>query len=272
MIRIIILIIDTGSFYLDTLVIFINPCYAHSMDAKQTYRQTPGTCYSYVSTASCKYLTGDTSMNETTTTTTETISFSSYDSKQEYPAPDNMRLVKCLYKGDKQSKNSYCFIPKNITPESILEHWEDLEEFIVGYFEEVQDSKVKQYHSKGGTAFGTSFTSIENLIQFLHENGKGQRLSGDLIREWFNTSLSSGLGMYLRKSYPAYEDEKIEALLDYVCEKLMSLASPKVTWTDKEIEKLLPLVKLADDSAVVTKKLLRRIENMKVSESLIDSL
>lgn len=214
---------------------------------------------------------------ETNINTNEaTFRFFAYDSKMQYPAPDAMRLVTCLYrtkKGETPARpNEGIFIPDWITPEIVEQNMSKLVDYFTGYLQEQENERVKESHKLHSKGFGGSFFTLANLISYLEDKGAGARLSGETIKEWY---VESGLeeavtALYLEK-LGADQQDKVEAISSFICKKLESLASPKTIWSEEEKEKLVPILETVADTSTGA-KLLGRVERMKEADSLLDAL
>lgn len=201
--------------------------------------------------------------------------FFGYDAKLQYPAPDNNRLVTCLYRTKEghiaARPNEGIFVPDWITEQVVTDNIGVLTDILVGYLQEQENLRVKESHKLHSKGFGDSFFTMELLLGYLEDKGAGSRLSGETIKEWYK---DSGLEEAVTELYMEKTEQnvdKVTAIVSFIGKKLESLASPRTVWTQEEKDKLVPLLEVVADTSLGA-KLLARIERMSEGESMLDAL
>lgn len=153
-----------------------------------------------------------------------------------------------------------------------------LKPHFVGFCESVQDKIVKSLIEAGKTEVSDLEISIYAIKEFLEKESVSSRLSSESIKSWFSTDLEEILTVSLADklgiSNTPTENEtlKLNQLINVAKEKLATLSSPKVTFSEVHQNKLTEILNLAPES-FMQEKLLSRISNMKIKEQdLLDLL
>ena len=188
--------------------------------------------------------------------------FAAYDSKQEYPAPDGKRIVKCQYRqvdGKVSRQSEYAFIPDWIDEELVTGNMPALIDYVIGYLHSVEDTRIQKMHKEGSVFLGDSIFTLPDLLDYLEETSTSGRLSKEVIATWYK---ASGLAQAVTGLYQdtTGSKEKADTISRFVSKKLQELASPKCWWKPEQKGKLLPLLELVEDS--MSKKLVRKVAAM----------
>lgn len=184
-----------------------------------------------------------------TDTNVLTFKFRPYDSQLPIEVATEQRTVKCLYKetkdGKKAGENSYINIPTNhISEKVVIDRIQELAPYVVNFLQSEEDKLVKDAHKAGSLGFGTSWFSLEKVLEALDEAGQGNRLNAEKIEQWFTADMQDSLAVAFMEKLgmsdePTQEElEKLVLITTAYKDKFKSLASGK-TWYKPEECKLL---------------------------------
>jgi hypothetical protein len=232
----------------------------------------------------------ETNSNNTNNTDIESAQlnrFSAYVSDMPIAIGEGMRLVKCLYKTNKQTgkaagENSYILVPEShLSEEVIVSQIKALAPFVSAWLQSVEDVIIKDAHKSGSIGFADSFLSLDKITDYLESSGQSNRLNKEKIENWFNSDMQEPLIAAFADKM-GLSDEPSETELERLLEisqvykaKFASLASGKTMYKKEEAELLQKALDVtgAKDS-IIGGRFNSRLEGMKTatSESLLMSL
>lgn len=213
--------------------------------------------------------------------------FRPYEPTLEYPAIKGFRMVKCLYKkpktGEAAGENSYIRIEDNISEQAVADFLPKLSPYFVTFLQEQQNALVKEMHKAGKTKVSVDSYSLDSLVSYLEEQGKGNRLNKEKIEAWFNESVydslvvafSEKLGLDENLNPSEEELEKLEQIIGVYKNKFASLAGGKTHYRKEEAELLQKALEVSGaDETILGSRFNDRLEKMKTvsSDDLLLSL
>jgi hypothetical protein len=217
--------------------------------------------------------------------------FREYDSQLPIVVESGKRVVKALYKettgkdGKKKRVgiNSYIQVPTaHMTVSIVKEKIDLLAPYVVEFLRTEEDKIIKEAHRTGSIGFGTSYFSLEKVIEFIEAESQGTRVNKEIIDEWFSTEVEEGLilafaaKLAIDVSNPSeIELEKLQTIVDAYKGKFGSLASGKTHYRKEEAELLQKALEVTGArNGNLGSKFYSRLEKMKVApdESLLMSL
>ena len=104
-------------------------------------------------------------------------------------AMDGQRLVRLIAKGKSKSPNlseSLCVSIPVMTAEIVAEHIDTLLPYVVGMVQATQDKLIRSFRVESGAdVIPESDFDMKSVLGYLAENGEGETLTAEFIREWF---------------------------------------------------------------------------------------
>lgn len=214
--------------------------------------------------------------------------FKSYDPQLAITEPEGTRIVRCLYKGKKDSAgniipsantNSYCLVPtKHLNEQTVVARISELAPFVVTWLQELEDSIIKSEHSKGSLRFYTDKLTMDALIEELASTQVSGRLNGAMVQVWFEnvilenllTQFGAKLGLDLAQ---AIENPKCLAIASGYLVKFQSLASPKASILPENCDAMISVIRKCDvEESITGKRFIDRLEKIKIAASKVDLL
>ena len=198
--------------------------------------------------------------------------FKDYDPQLEIPELAGTRIVKCLYKGEKQSQ--FVRIPtKHLSVEHIISRVEEIAPYILDYLQEVESSVIKEQHKNGLLSVACEYLSFDKIIESLEEKSLSGRLNKDKIDSWFDSEICDNLAVKfaaklgLDENSSDLEVRKVEKILEAYKIKFSSLASGKTFINEADSKAMINVINECDlKKSLVGSKLVLRLENMKEKE------
>lgn len=192
---------------------------------------------------------------------------------KDVKAFEGQRLVSLWFKQSKEQKEKGLEAHKPVAvsiPSLTLTDSEtlSLKSYLVGYIQEVQNKIVRSKVEEGSTFIQDSDISLQACIEFLEEDSKGARLSGEAIGEWFSNTLADVLTVAFAERLGVsdipteYETSKLSALVGMYKAKFASLASPKTSYSKEITQNLLKALELVDEDDALKVRFTKRLEGM----------
>ena len=172
--------------------------------------------------------------------------FNKLDKDSKALASDQ-RLVRLIAKGKNKSANlphSLCVSIPALTAEHVVEYIDALMPYVVGMVADTQDKIIREYRIETGAAdINEELFDIPHCIEYLAANATGERLTGDMLREWFTEDYKDATIEWL-KSKPALSGataETLEHKFNAVCGVIAEYANPHWKPTKPLINMILDL-------------------------------
>lgn len=196
--------------------------------------------------------------------------FVPFDSKTSKPIGVGFRLAKAIYKTPRdgsEKKQSICVsIP--VVTDLTSEQLKSCEGILIERIKEIQDSIVKERYENGSDYVSESQISIESCLEFWNAESQGNRLTKEIIIEWFSNDLNDSLLLALAdklgisNSPSEVETSRLEKMLKAYSDSFAALAGGKTSFPPEKAKNLLKAIDFASDSAI-KEKLIARLEKMK---------
>lgn len=197
-------------------------------------------------------------------------------------ALSGQRLAKVGYKSTKKNPARYKSVAVSvpfIDPRTFTEdHNKALLPYVVQILENAQDGIIRSlYESKDGTLTQVqdSEISVDACIGFLKAESEGNRLTSELIGQWFDSELADSLMVVLAQKLsfiPADADGEVELTesqtqvvdkhLRIHKELFSSLAGGATILAEKQIKGLKNALQYSDERNSVAERLMKRLESM----------
>lgn len=209
-----------------------------------------------------------------------------FDSRKSEPLSDQ-RLAKVIYKTPRKGsadakKQSVCAsIPiltsHDLTPKQLEKFYPHITQLIHSAQDSILKMRVEELASSGSQATEISdhHLSIDACIAFLDDDAKGNRLTKEIIAEWFAANLEEMLTVALadRLCFPSelseVQSRKLDAMVAVYSESFQSLAGGKTAYVKEKAEKLLKALELASADPI-TEKMNVRLQKMLTVEETAD--
>src|SRR5574337_11816 len=163
-------------------------------------------------------------------------------------ALDGQRLVRLIAKGKNKSENldkSLCVSVPQVTIEQVTEYIDALMPYVVGMVADTQDKIIREYRIESGAAeIHEALFDVPHCVAWLAENATGERLTGDMLREWFSEDYKDACIDWL-KSKPALSgltDEQMGHKFNAVLGTIVEFANPRSEEHTSELQSPLNLV------------------------------
>lgn len=199
-------------------------------------------------------------------------------------ALSGQRLAKVGYKSTKKAKAKYPNVAVSVPPIELGsisdEQRVQLNPYLVRILEDAQDGIIKSlYESKDGTlkTVRDEEISVDACIGFLKAESEGNRLTLELIGQWFDSELSESLMVVLAEKLgfipsDTQDGADIELTADQTTvvdkhlrvhkELFSSLAGGATILAEKQIKGLKNALQYADERSLIAGKLMGRLESM----------
>lgn len=202
-------------------------------------------------------------------------------------ALSGQRLAKVGYKSTKKNtarfKSVAVSVPFILSADLTEEHQKTLQPYLIQILENAQDGIIRSlYESKDGTLqqVQDSEISIDACIGFLRAESEGNRLTAELIGQWFDSELSDSLMVVLAQKLsfiPADADGEVELTeaqttvvdkhLKIHKELFSALAGGATVLEKKQIKGLKNALQYCDERNSVAERLMKRLETMENKKS-----
>jgi len=207
--------------------------------------------------------------------------FYPYDSAlaSTYPEPEGTRLVKAMYKADKDGNkvadNSYCLVPDHITEDLVVERAVELAPYVVSMLQEWEDRGIKAMHRDGAVRIYTEYLTLDKVIAALEEAEQGARLNAERIGKWFVEELQDMLVVQFAQKLGVAEGAdpteeqaaKLVAVIAAYKGKFESLAGGKTVIKEQDCIAMIRCIELAEaGSTMLGRKFIVRLQNMSQKE------
>ena len=140
--------------------------------------------------------------------------FNKLDKDSKALASDQ-RLVRLIAKGKNKNANlphSLCVSIPALTAEHVVEYIDALMPYVVGMVADTQDKIIREYRIETGKeSINEQLFSVPQCIEWLANNATGERLTGDMLKEWFTEDYREATIDWL-KSKPALSGATAEVL------------------------------------------------------------
>jgi len=201
--------------------------------------------------------------------------FRAYSGQLDIPEIEGTRIVKCLYKGERQNKNSYVRIPcKHLTEELIVGRINELSPYVLTWLQSLEDAAIKELHKNDVLNVYCESLSLDKIIEKLEESELGARLNAAKIESWFAAALEPQLAeafatrLGLNEDSSEAELQKLENVLAAYKGKFVSLASGKTFIKQEDCNAMIRCIETcgAADS-LLGKRFIARLNNMQTKEN-----
>lgn len=142
------------------------------------------------------------------------------------------RLVRLIAKGKNKSKNlskSLCVSVPQVTIEQVTEYIDVLMPYVVGMVSDTQDKIIREYRIESGAAdIHESLFDVSHCVEWLAENATGERLTGEMLKDWFDEDYQEAVREWLR-SKPALNGatgDKLGHVYNVVRDLIVQYANP----------------------------------------------
>jgi len=144
----------------------------------------------------------------------------------------DQRLVRLIAKGKNKSENlqqSLCVSIPAVTSEQVVEYIDALLPYVVGMVADTQDKIIREYRIESGAeSINEALFDIPHCVEYLAANATGERLTGEMLREWFTEDYRGATIEWL-KSKPALAgvtDDVLEHKFNAVRSVIVEYANP----------------------------------------------
>lgn len=198
-----------------------------------------------------------------------------FDSKIS-KAFEGQRLAKIGYKTTKTGKTSVCVSVPRIGSLDIAT-LKAFEPHLLSLIEQTQDAIIRNLYESGANEVSTEQLSIESVAAFLDSDSRGERLTKEMIGEWFQENLADSLMVAFAEklgiSEPTVEDDaRIGKVVETYKEKFASLSGSKTLYTVEIVEKLEKALSLVETEDLIGLKLAKKLATMKSTPKTADML
>lgn len=159
----------------------------------------------------------------------------------------DQRLVRLIAKGKNKSENlreSLCVSVPQVTIEQVTEYIDVLMPYVVGMVSDTQDKIIREYRVESGAAdIHESLFDVSHCVAWLAENATGERLTGEMLKDWFDEDYQEAVREWLR-SKPALNgatDDKIGHVYTVVRDLIVQYANPHFKPNLKQCDMILDL-------------------------------
>jgi hypothetical protein len=150
---------------------------------------------------------------------------------------------------------------------------------ITSMLEGVQDKIIRKYSELGRTYVTDSDISVSACIMHLEAENISTRLTGDRIASWFDSSIADVLSVALADKMGVSDiptdaqTQRLSQMIASVRGKLVTLASPKTTFSVDHAKKLITILEYASDDDVLAQRFIQRLSKVQQQEAdIFDSL
>lgn len=210
-----------------------------------------------------------------------------YDAQLPLVEIAGTRIVKCLYKADKDGKrtheNCYTRIPSgHLTEEVIVEQIAELAPYVLSFLQEWEDKGIKIAHRSNQSRIYTEYLTLDKVIEALEESEQGARLNKDKISAWFSAHISDSLlvlftdkmGITDLDSITVDQAAKLELVLGAYMKKFCSLASGKTFLKSPDRVAMIGVIEKCEaQNTLIGSRFIRRLEGMtEKQEDILEAL
>lgn len=165
-----------------------------------------------------------------------------------------------------------------LSKDAIEENMQALMPHVIGYLETVQKKIITKAIEAGKTEIHTNEIDVTSCINYLDAEAKGDKLSEDDIKSWFDASLATLLTVSFADKLGVSDTpsqsqtETIDKMINVVKGKLASLSSPKVKFSPIHAEKIIGCLKLIEGDNIADRFISRLEAGLKSQEDDMMSL
>jgi hypothetical protein len=200
--------------------------------------------------------------------------------KEKSVALSGQRLLVVRYRkteGKAAVRNSVCASVPTLTRDEVIPHIDALMPHVISMIQSVQDSIGREGYEAGSTYVSTESISVSSCLAYLTQQAAGERLTADVIREWFSSELQDILmlafaeKMGLSDAPTDEETHKLGQILNVYRDKFASMAGGRTMFDAGTRAKLSRALELIDCSEGIGAKLqakLQAMNNVNVEEML----
>jgi len=183
--------------------------------------------------------------------------FKAYHNQLPIAEIEGTRIVKCLYmaaktgenKGKRMNENSFVRIPtKHLSEAIIINKITELAPFVLSYFQDIEDSIIKESHKKGSLQVFLGGLNLEQITDFLEAKGAGGRLNKERIEQWFDDEVSESLTMLFAEKMGLDENSddskyiRLQVIVNSYKGKFAGLSSPKCYYPEADCEAMIKVI------------------------------
>lgn len=201
-----------------------------------------------------------------------------FDAKTSKPF-DGQRLAKVTYKTPRSGniadkKQSICVSIPIIAAVDITDHIQSFVPHIVALCKSSQDSIIKELYEAGASNITDGDISVGKILDYLAEESKGNRLTKEIIVDWFDASLADILTvafaekMAISDTPTDVESKRLEQTVNVYRDKLASLAGGKTCFPADVAIKLQKALELADSDDVMAQRFRERLVKMQQNDTI----
>lgn len=192
-------------------------------------------------------------------------------------AMENQRLSRITYKthkdGSKKSDSKCVSVPR-IEPASVTATAEAFQPYLLQLMETAQDGIIRSRIDAGATEISDEELSVTEILRYLDEESKGERMTKEFLETWFTANLADVLTVALADKLglsdtPSEQEAKVvQHHINVYRAKIASLSGGKTGFDPASCDKLLKAISFADSADETAKRLIARLEKMKVTQSV----
>lgn len=198
-----------------------------------------------------------------------------FDSKTSRPR-EGMRLAKIGYKTPKNGapkKQSVCVSVPHFSLDSVaattlqllMPHFE-------AYCEGVQDSIIRERSEEGAVLITASDISAERVLEYLDADARGDRLTKELVQEWFDSALLESITVAFADKFGIgdeptdAESRKLNQAITVYRDKFASMAGGRTSFSKEVATKLHKVLELDTEDSGITVRFRNRLQKMMTDE------
>lgn len=199
-----------------------------------------------------------------------------FDSKTS-KAQEGQRLAKIGYKESKSGRTSVCCSIPFVETSEVVANLTQFLPHVQELVQATQDKIIRAAHEAGKTEVSDAELSIAEVLSFLDSESQGDRLSKEVIGQWFDGNLADILTLAFAEKLgisdnaTQEDDKKISLIVGSYKEKLASLSGSKTLYTPEVCQNLTKALMLADDDVMVM-RLQKRIDKMLETPKTVDMM
>lgn len=193
----------------------------------------------------------------------------SFDPKSSR-ARENERLAKIGYKTPKKGVKKFSSVCVSLP--RIVSISDDQLKLLIPHIqnllESAQDSIIRNRFEEGAQFITDSDVSIQNCIDYLDADARGDRLTAELVKEWFDSAIADNLIVALGDKF-GISDEPTEAetkrlnqAITVYRDKFASMAGGRTVFSPDVAVKLGKVLELDDTDTAITVRFANRLKKM----------
>lgn len=192
---------------------------------------------------------------------------------------EGMRLAKCSYKTPKNGgpkKDSKCVsVPFfKIDGDQVVR----IQSHINNWIEGIQDNLIRDRIEEGAVLITASDISFDKIAEFLEADARGDRLTSDAVKVWFDESLADTLTVALADKFKISdspsdaETKKLTQAITVYRDKFASMAGGRTQFSAEVATKLRKVLELATDGEITSRFGIRLDKMMQSDSDILESL